>query len=165
MYPSYDKSCRDLILHFLWKHFRDEEELVRPYKPEMPYADGRLLDLILRDEEFKADYRNLKSAVRSFGCNIPPLVNSYMNTSSTVKVFGTARCYDLCDAVETAILVCFDEMYEDKRERHVQAFHRDKLEKVRSRFPNLDSIQEMRIIQRMEEVRQKVMDRFRKKTS
>ena len=165
IYNSLPIGARDLIFRFMDKHFPDKDELVRPIDPVLLSNDPHLLDLILKDEEYKADYRNLKSAVRSLGCNIPPLVNSYMNTSSTVKVFGTDRCYDLCDAVETAILVCFDEMYEDKRERHVQAFHRDKLEKVRSRFPNLDSIQEMRIIQRMEEVRQKVMDRFRKKTS
>ena len=53
MYPSYDRSCRDLIVHFLWKHFGDRDELVRPYNLEMPLIDGRLLDLILKDDDFQ----------------------------------------------------------------------------------------------------------------
>ena len=39
MYPSYDHSCRDLILHFLWKHFEDKDDLIRPIEPKMPDAD------------------------------------------------------------------------------------------------------------------------------
>ena len=137
MYPSYDKSCRDLILHFLWKHFRDEEELVRPYKPEMPYADGRLLDLILRDEEFKADYRNLKEAVRRLGTSIPPLINTYMNSSPTMKMFGTAVNDEFSDVEETGILVCFNEMYADKRDRHKEPYLRHMLAKMKARFPQV----------------------------
>lgn len=137
MYPSYDKSCRDLILHFLWKHFRDEEELVRPYKPEMPRADGRLLDLILRDEEFKADYRNLKEAVRRLGTSIPPLINTYMNSSPTMKMFGTAVNDEFSDVEETGILVCFNEMYADKRDRHKEPYLRHMLAKMKARFPQV----------------------------
>lgn len=31
IYPSYDHISRDLIYHFLWKHFGDKDELVRPW--------------------------------------------------------------------------------------------------------------------------------------
>ena len=117
MYPSYDKSGRDLILHFLWKHFPDQDELVRPINPVLPQVDGRLLDLILDADDFKSDYRNLKTAVRKLGTNIPPLVNSYMNTSPTMKMFGTAVNDEFSDVEETGILVCFNEMYEEKKDR------------------------------------------------
>lgn len=125
MYPSYDKSCRDLILHFLWKHFPDPDELVRPIKPVMPKVDERLLDLIVSDADFKADYRKLKGAIRKLGTNIPPLVNTYMNSSPTMKMFGTAINEEFSDVEETGILVRFDQMYEEKRERHVAAFLRE----------------------------------------
>lgn len=137
IYPTFDRSCRELIQHFLWKHFPDPDELVRPKFPVMPETDGRLLDLILRDEDFKPDYRNLKDAIRRLGSNIPPLVNSYMNISPTMKMLGTGINDEFFDAYETGILICFDEIYEDKRERHREPYFRHLAEKIRKRFPGI----------------------------
>lgn len=137
MYPSYDKACRDLILHFLWKHFPDPEELVRPYEPVMPQIDGRLLGLILNETDLKPDYRRLKDAVRKLGTNIPPLVNSYMNTSPTMKMLGTAVNEELSNIEDTGILVCFNEIYPDKLDRHKEAYFRDMLGRAKKRFPSL----------------------------
>ena len=161
MYPSYDKSGRDLILHFLWKHFPDPEELVRPVIPVLPEVDGRLLDLILDEDDFKEDYKNLKNAVRKLGTNIPPLVNSYMNTSPTMKMFGTAVNDEFSDVEETGILVCFNEMYEEKRERHIKAFFNETIRKARSRFPNLTPDFEDKLKRRWEERRFRPFARFK----
>lgn len=163
MYPTYMKCGRDLILHFLWKHFPDPDELVRPIDPVLPATDGRLLELILKDSEFKEDYRNLKGAIRQLGTNIPPLVNSYMNTSPTMKMFGTAVNHEFSEVEETAILVCFNEMYAEKRDRHIQAFLKDKFEKVRKRFPGLVDGSEEKIAGRVDEVRDKVFRRFKER--
>ena len=137
IYPSYDKSCRDLIQHFLWKHFPDPDELVRPKQPLKEEADGRLLDLILKDDDFKADYRNLKDAIRKLGSGIPPLVNSYMNTSPTLKMLGMGINDEFFDAYETGILVCYDEMYAEKRDRHKEPYFRHLAESIRKRFPGI----------------------------
>ena len=137
MYPSYDRPSRDLILHFLWKHFPDPEELVRPYKPVMPENNARLMDLILKDTDFKSDYRNLKEAVRKLGTNIPPLVNSYMNSSPSMKMLGTAINEEFSDVEETGIMVCYSEMYPEKRDRHYMASMAEWVARVRKRFPRL----------------------------
>lgn len=138
MYPGYDKSCRDLILHFLWKHFPDEDCLVRPKTPIMPEIDGKLLDLILSSEDFKSDYRNLKDAIRKMGSGIPPLVNSYMNTSPTLKMLGTAINDEFSNVEETGILVCYNEMYADKRDRHREPYLKNLAYRITERFPSLD---------------------------
>ncbi len=144
IYPSYDKSCRELIQHFLWKHFPDPDELARPKNPVGPGVDTRLLDLILRDDEYKADYRNLKDAVRKLGYNIPPLVNSYMNLSPTMKMLGTGINDEFFDCYDTGIMVCFDEMYTDKRDRHREPYFRHLAGKMHIRFPNLkQEVEEM----------------------
>jgi hypothetical protein len=163
IYNTLPAGARDLILRFLDKHFPDSDELVRPISPVLPVNDPHLLDLILKDGDFKDDYRNLKAAVRSFDTNIPPLVNSYMNTSPSMRVFGTAECYDLSDAMETAILVPFNEMYEDKRDRHIQAFFRDRLARVRARFPHLDLDNENKLVRRFSEIRDRTFRRFKEK--
>lgn len=130
IYPDYDKAALDLIEHFLWKHFPDPDELVRPWNSYPIVTDGRLLDLILREDDFKQDYRNLKDAVRRLGTGIPPLVNSYMNASPTMKMFGCSINDEFFNAFETGILIGFDEMYADKRDRHKDPYFKHLAQKI-----------------------------------
>ncbi len=137
IYPDYDKNSLALIQRFLYKHFPDPDALVVPKKPYRVNVDGRLLDVILRDQEFKQDYRNLKDAIRRLGTSIPPLVNSYMNSSPTMKMFGSSVNDEFFDAIETGILVDFDEMYADKRDRHKEPYLRHLAESIRRRVPSI----------------------------
>ena len=130
IYNSYDKAARELILHFLEKHFPDNDCLVHPYQTMVPDTDPRILELLLNDDRLKADYRNLKDAVHRLGTNIPPLINSYINTSSTMKIFGSTINDELSDAIETGLMIRFSEINLEKKERHIRAF----IEKRMPRF-------------------------------
>ena len=160
MYPSFNRAGRDLILHFLWKHFGDKEELVRPYNPVMPVSNGELMDLILCDKDFRDDYKNLKEAIHRLGTNIPPLINSYMNTSPSMKMFGTTVYDEFGSTEETGILVCFNEMYPEKRARHVDSFLKNKMQEIRGRFPNLAEDFEQKISERWNQRRDNAFSRF-----
>ena len=163
MYPSYDHSCRDLILHFLWKHFEDKDDLIRPIEPKMPDADTRLLDLILRDEDFKSDYRNLKDAVRRLGTTIPPLINTYMNSSPTMKMFGTAVNKEFSDVEETGILISFNEMYPEKRDRHKEPYMRHLFSRMKSRFPQMKDELADKFSDKKDRLRDKAMAAIKQK--
>ena len=139
MYPSYDPLGRDLILHFLWKHFGGSEHLVQPIDPVLPQLDRRAAGLILKEEEFKKDYVCLKDAIKSLGTSIPPLVNSYMQISPTMKMLGTAVNHEFGEVEETAILITFDELYHEKKTRHVESYMKELLARFQARFPNLTS--------------------------
>ena len=123
-YKSYDTSALHLILHFLDKHFKDTENLVTPYLPIKTSADKRLLNLILKEDNLRADYRCLKSAVRHLGTGIPPLVNSYINISSSMKIFGSALETDFSDAIDTGLMIDFRDIYPEKLNRHISSFVR-----------------------------------------
>lgn len=157
MYPSYDHSCRDLILHFLWKHFEDKDDLIRPIEPKMPDADPGLLDLILKDEDFKSDYRNLKDAVRRLGTTVPPLINTYMNSSPTMKMFGTAVNKEFSDVEETGILISFNEMYPEKRDRHKEPYMRHLFSRMKSRFPQMKDELAEKFSEKKDRLRDKAM--------
>lgn len=163
MYPSLDRVARDLILHFLWKHFGDKEGLVTPVEATsvMPESDPALLDLILHEDGFKEDYRLLKEAVRRRNAGIPPLVNSYMNTSPSMLMMGTSTNDLMSDVEETAILVCFAEMYEDKKARHVDTFRRYKLDRIRSRFPLLDPEMEAKLVENWDNRRERLYKKLK----
>ncbi len=139
IYKSYDKSARELIMRFLEKHFPDKEELIRPFKPLKAHTDSRILDLVLKEEDLKSDLRCLKNALRQLGTGIPPLVNSYINTSSTMKIFGSTVNDELSDAIETGLMICFDEIYSDKRDRHIRTF-------IEKRVPRLRRIRIQRML-------------------
>ena len=157
-YPDYDKNCLALIDRFLYKHFPDPDGLIVPKEPYRVNVDGRVLDLILRDQDFKQDYRNLKDAVRRLGTGIPPLVNTYMNSSPTMKMFGSSVNDDFFNAIETGILVDFDEMYADKRDRHKEPYLRHMAENIRRRFPNFRH----ETTEMMERLRHKVQHKRKK---
>lgn len=161
MYPSFDKYGRDLILHFLNRHYRDEENLVYPYKPISLVTDTVKMDEVLTGEDFKSDYRILNAEVRKLGLNIPPLVNSYMSLSPTMKVFGTAINDEFGDVEETGILVTFDEMYEEKKARHIDSFFRQRIEEIKKRFPSAE--QETNLIERIKRKNEAIRKRLRER--
>ena len=140
MYPEYDREARDLIQHFLFKHFEDKEKLVVPMEPLKIETDKAYMDSILTAEDFKEDYKLLNTEVRKHGVNIPPLVNAYMSLSPTMKMFGGGINHEFSEAEETCILINFDEIHPDKIERHVDSFIDEKVTLVKKRFPVFASI-------------------------
>lgn len=123
MYPSYPKECRDMILYFLDKYFHDSEKMVMPIHALETSISPRELDKIFSAETFKENYKTLKSNIRKGGVTIPPLVNSYMNLSPNMKVFGTAINTEFGDVEETGIFITISEIYEDKKMRHISSFY------------------------------------------
>ena len=93
------------------------------------------MDSIRTEKEFKDDYKLLNAEVRRLGVNIPPLVNSYMSLSPTMKMFGGGINHEFSEAEETCILINFDEIHEAKRERHINSYIKEKIEHIRERFP------------------------------
>lgn len=126
MYPEYKTECRDMILYFLHKHFPDRDNLVTPISPLPANPDlATLAATFPEGVEFKEDYKVLNRLVREHGINIPPLVNAYMNLSPTMKVFGTAINREFGDVEETGILITIDEIFDEKKKRHIESFQRD----------------------------------------
>ena len=122
MYPSYIRRGRDLILYFLKKYFNDKEDLILPIKPLKIDTPETELEAFFTGKNFKEDYRLLNTEIRKLGYNIPPLVNAYMNLSPTMKLFGTAINYGFGDVEETGILIAMDEIFEEKRIRHIESY-------------------------------------------
>lgn len=122
MYPSYDRLARDMILYFLDKHFGDHRHMVSAYQPLFLENNPRQFRELFVEDDFKLDYRILNAEVRKRGCNIPPLVNAYMNLSPTMLVFGTAINHEFGEVEETGILINVNELHEDKRKRHIISF-------------------------------------------
>jgi hypothetical protein len=119
MYGTFNTEARDMLLHFLRKHFSDKENLVTPIEPLQTNPDVEKLNSLFVGQTYKDDYKILTKEIRSRGENIPPLINSYMNLSPSMKVFGTSLNRGFGNVEETGILVRINDIYAEKIERHV----------------------------------------------
>ena len=139
LYPSYDHITKDLIYHFLWKHYGDKEELVRPWDDLtlMPYSDPDLMNLILNQDDLMEDYKLLKVAARMRGVKVPPNVTAYISITSQMSMFGTAVNRLMHNIEDSCVLIPFDAIYHEKKRRHIGAYIRF-LNERRRKKENLD---------------------------
>ena len=122
MYPQLERTSRDMILYFIQKHFPDPDGLVT-VRPELDLpilTDREWLASVLCHENYRDDYKTLVKQVRERSAAVPPLVNAYMNLSSTLRSFGTALNPGFGKVEETGILVTIEDIYEEKVRRHME---------------------------------------------
>ncbi|MBL7924474.1 MAG: GNAT family N-acetyltransferase [Bacteroidia bacterium] len=122
MYPHFNTEARDMILHFMQHYFPDPEHLVTPLHPLPILHDMRSFEAELQELPYKEGHKILNHHVRARGENIPPLVNAYMNLSATMRTFGTSLNDHFGEVEETGILVTLADIYETKKERHVNTY-------------------------------------------
>jgi len=120
MYPDYNTKARDAILYFLNTCFGDKQNLLTPYNRLEIQTPEEELKKLFQKNEYQENYKILSRTVRSLGENIPPLINSYMNLSPTMLTFGTAINERFGNVEETAILITVDDIYPEKKERHIK---------------------------------------------
>ena len=118
MYGKYNKAARDILIFFLRKYFPDKDNLVIPIHPITLDIDYNAMEALFNGGSYDADYKILSLEIRKLGENIPPLINSYMNISPSMKVFGTVVNPDFGDVEETGILITIDDIYLSKSERY-----------------------------------------------
>lgn len=129
MYPHFNREGRDLLLYFMHHYFPDKESLVRPY-PHLTLTyetDPKGFEGVFDGLDYKEGYKLLNSRIRTLGENIPPLINTYMNLSPTMKTFGTALNDEFGAVEETGILITLQDIYESKKQRHLETFERDRV--------------------------------------
>jgi hypothetical protein len=141
IYPSFPEKGLQMLLYFLRKHFGTKENslqqridrMVIPKNP-VRISISRELGKILTEDDFREDYKILKREIQQMGVNIPPLVNTYMNLSPTMKSFGAGINDEFGDVIEAGILIKFDEMHPEKTRRHLSL---PNFEEIRHRLRHL----------------------------
>lgn len=124
MYSQYNQMARNILIYFMQKYFMDKEQLVVPIEPLNLEFDRDAMEKIFTGSDFKEDYKILSQEIRGLGERIPPLINSYMNLSPSMKVFGTVINPYFGHVEETSIMITISEIYQNKIERHVHSFRR-----------------------------------------
>lgn len=131
IYPSFGEEEQNLIYYFLNRFFPDKDHLIYPRKPLKYPFEEKKLDEMFHGSNYKENYQILKDEIRRRGKNIPPLVNAYMSLSPTMRTFGTAINDEFGDVMETGLMITVDEIFEEKRVRHVHSYIEECVEKNR----------------------------------
>lgn len=126
MYPHFNREARNFILAFLAHYFPDDQQLVTPIDPLVSAEELAPFRSNFEGLEYKEGYSLLNKEVRGRGENIPPLINTYMNISATMKTFGTAANNDFGGVEETGILIKAGDIFPARKERHMETYERDK---------------------------------------
>ncbi len=119
MYTSYNARARNLLMYFLTKYFNDDKILIRPISALDCDSDNLYFKELFKDLSYKEAYSVLQKEIKNNGEHIPPLINSYMNLSPSMRVFGTAINEGFGGVEETGILVNINDIYPEKIERHI----------------------------------------------
>lgn len=138
MYPDMNRVAKEYILYFYQKHFPDRDGLVWPFDAMEIRQDYNELVKMFNGRNYKEDYQILVRNVRDLGSAVPPLINAYMNLSSTMRTFGTAINHPFGDVDETGILVTVDDIYPEKKDRHLLSYNKRNRYFKRPLFFNID---------------------------
>jgi heat shock protein HslJ len=119
MYAHSDLLAREAIVFFLKKYFPDPDKLVVPHDPVELKTPEEVFEKIFTGNNYDENYKLLQQYVRSRNENIPPLVNAYMNLSSTMRFFGTAINHGFGEVEESGIILKIGDIYSEKKDRHI----------------------------------------------
>jgi hypothetical protein len=119
MYGDYNKEARNILIYFLRKYFPDTENLLDPINPVELDLNEERMRAIFTGGSYKDDLKILYQQLKLRDENIPPLINSYMNLSPSMKIFGTVHNPDFGDVEETGLLITIKDIYPDKTQRHL----------------------------------------------
>lgn len=125
MYTSYNKEARDILLAFMASYFPDTDNLSGP-KPELlsGYSDELFKANVPKGTSFEDGFKILQKLLKERGEWVPPLINIYMNLSSSMMTFGTAFNPDFGGVEETGLMVTIADIHESVIERHCSGYTR-----------------------------------------
>lgn len=124
MYRHTDLLAREAIVYFLTRFFPDPDKLVSPHKPVLLETKASVFEEIFTGSNYEENYKRLQQFVRGRKENIPPLVNAYMNLSSTMRFFGTALNENFGDVEESGIIITIGDIFSSKKDRHLENIRR-----------------------------------------
>lgn len=138
MYTSYNVTARNILLNFLNRYFPDKEELVTAFEPIDCNTHDPYINSLFEGLDYKEGYKVMVKELKDRGEKIPPLINSYMNLSQSMRIFETAINAPFGGVEETGMLINVTDIYIEKSERHVTPFRTWK-ERVKMNWWKIDA--------------------------
>lgn len=123
IYPNYDDTSRNLIYAYLRRYCFDNKGLFEPYNPIDISLEGQeMADDLFEGNDAHLNFQRLMKAVRARGAIIPPMFTAYLNLTPRLLFFGNAVNDELSNVYETGMMVCVEDIYEEKKSRYIDTY-------------------------------------------
>ena len=121
-FSSYNSTVRDSIFYFFQKHLRGEVSLLKAKEPLSMQTKDSYLKKMIKSSDENEDYKSLQIIAKENGTIIPPLVKSYYNASSSLKVFEPVFDSYFASSYAAAIIVTIEDVYPSFVKRYIDPY-------------------------------------------
>ena len=121
LYNHYNREARNMILAFMSKHFQGDYSMINPKSnKENDNIPQAICDVFNDDNNSINDnFKILNKRIRELNESIPPLIKTYISLSPKIEYYGITPNPHFGPVEEICILVNISDIYESKRERHI----------------------------------------------
>jgi len=121
-FSNYNATVRDSIFYFFQKHLKGDTFLLQAKSPLSLDTPISYIKKKINMSDIKEDYKSLQLIAKEHNTVIPPLMKSYYNASSSLKVFDPVFDSYFGSSYAAAIIVTIKDIYPSYVKRYIKPY-------------------------------------------
>jgi len=121
-FSNYNATVRDSIFYFFQKHLKGDTFLLQAKSPLSLDTPISYIKKKINMSDIKEDYKSLQLIAKEHNAVIPPLMKSYYNASSSLKVFDPVFDSYFGSSYAAAIIVTIKDIYPSYVKRYIKPY-------------------------------------------
>ena len=121
-FSNYNATVRDSIFYFFQKHLKGDTSLLQAKSPLSLDTPISYIKKKINMSDIKEDYKSLQLIAKEHNTVIPPLMKSYYNASSSLKVFDPVFDSYFGSSYAAAIIVTIKDIYPSYVKRYIKPY-------------------------------------------
>jgi len=121
-FSNYNATVRDSIFYFFQKHLKGDTSLLQAKRPLSLDTPISYIKKKINISDIKEDYKSLQLIAKEHNAVIPPLMKSYYNASSSLKVFDPVFDSYFGSSYAVAIIVTIKDIYPSYVKRYIKPY-------------------------------------------
>ena len=121
-FSNYNSTVRDSIFYFFQKHLKGDASLLKAKEPHDLVTSNSYLKKRINSLVEKEDFKSLQIIAKEHNTIIPPLIKSYYNASSSLKVFEPVFDSYFGSSYAAGIIVTMEDIYPSFVKRYIEPY-------------------------------------------
>ena len=121
-FSNYNSTVRDSIFYFFQKHLKGDISLLKAKEALSLATPISYMKKKINAVDIKEDFKSLQRIAKDHNMTIPPLMKSYYNASSSLKVFEPVFDSYFGSSFAAAIMVTINDIYPSYEKRYIAPY-------------------------------------------
>ena len=121
-FSNYNSTVRDSIFYFFHKHLKGDMSLLKAKDALSLSTPISYMKKKINGLDIKEDFKSLQRIAKDHNMIIPPLMKSYYNASSSLKVFEPVFDSYFGSSFASAIMVTINDIYPSYVKRYIKPY-------------------------------------------